>query len=256
MTDTARANELLREIAQACERLLGDELVGVYAHGSLAFGCFSWATGDIDFLIVVQHDLTQEQKEKLIGFLLETEKRAPQKGLEMSVMRLKDCRHFRHPAPYVLHYSASHRAAYEKDLAGYCAKMQGTDADLAAHCTVMRAVGYTVCGPEIVKVFGAVPRQAYVDSLLYDVENAREEIILNPVYVTLSLCRVLAYLQEGKVLSKRDGGAWGFEHLPAAYTKLIAYAMEAYAGDRAFDHSDDQLRDFAAYMLARINDAK
>ncbi|MBQ4553006.1 MAG: DUF4111 domain-containing protein [Clostridia bacterium] len=256
MTDSARAKALLQEIAQACERILSEGFVGVYVHGSLAFGCFSWATGDIDFLIVVQHDLTQQQKERLIAFLLEAEKRAPKKGFEMSVMLLADCLRFRHPSPYVLHYSGAYRAAYEKDLSGCCAKMQGTDADLAAHCTVMRAVGYKVCGKEIADVFGPVPRRAYVDSLLYDVENAREEITDNPVYVTLNLCRVLAYLREGCVISKRDGGAWGLEHVSNAYAAMIQNALDAYAGQRVFDQPLTTARDFAAYMLGLINDAK
>ena len=39
--EQAKAKQLLEEIAGAYASICGDNLVGVYVHGSLAFGCFS-----------------------------------------------------------------------------------------------------------------------------------------------------------------------------------------------------------------------
>lgn len=255
MTDAARAYEVLEEIAAFCRDLFQSDLTGVYAHGSLTFGCFSWATGDIDFLIVVRRKMTQSEKEALIGFLLAAEEKAPEKGLEMSVMLQDDCRHFVHPAPYELHYSKAYRAACMADRTGYCQRMQGKDPDLAAHCTVIKTCGKTVCGQPIDAVFGPVPRKAYVDSIWMDIQAAEAEVQANPVYVTLNLCRVLAYLTEGKVLSKMDGGLWGKAHLPKMYAPLLDAALRAYRAQGTFDHQD-AASGFAAEMLTRINDAK
>ena len=244
------AHALLNRICDEYRAILGRKLTGVYLHGSLAFGCFTWATGDIDFLVVVEEPLAQSEKESLIRVLLDMTHDAPPKGFEMSVVLRKDCAPVVHPVPFELHFSNAHKARAEADLSAYCRDMHGTDPDLAAHFTVVRAVGQTLYGPPVTEIFGEVPRSAYVDSILYDVENAEADIVDNPVYVTLNLCRVLAYLQCGLVLSKAQGGQWGLNHLPAAHHPLLRGALVAYTG--AEFPATSGLTDFAAQMLRRI----
>lgn len=251
MTDRERAFALLQEIAAGCREILQDNLTGIYVHGSLGFGCFTWATGDIDFLIVVQRKMAQREKEKLIRFLLQTEEKAPQKGIEMSVMLAEHCRHFTHPAPYELHYSKAHRAAYERDLQGYCERLQGVDPDLAAHGTVLHAAGVVIYGPPIQDIFGPVAEKDYIDSILCDVENACEDVQENPVYIVLNLCRVLGYLKERKVLSKRAGGEWALQHIAGKYHALLRAALGCYVGENVV--ADFSLaQDFAQHALAEI----
>ena len=52
----------------------------------MAFGCFTWATGDIDFLVAVEAPLTQAEKEALVRVLVDFTPDAPPKGFEMSVV--------------------------------------------------------------------------------------------------------------------------------------------------------------------------
>lgn len=225
-----RARALLQRVCDACRSILAEKLTGVYVHGSIAFGCFTWDTGDIDFLVVAEAPLTRQEKEALIRVLLDLSREAPPKGFEMSVMLRSACAAFQHPAPFELHFSNAHIDRARTDLSGYCRDMHGTDPDLAAHITVLRHGGERLCGPEIQDVFAAVPCVAYADSIIADIAGAVEDIGDNPVYVTLNLCRVLAYLQEGAVLSKRQGGEWGLRHLPAEYHPLLQAALDAYAG--------------------------
>lgn len=44
---------------------LGDNLVGIYLHGSLAMGCFNPDTSDIDLLLVVADKLTRDHMRRL-----------------------------------------------------------------------------------------------------------------------------------------------------------------------------------------------
>ncbi len=245
-----KESELLGRICDAYCRILGEKLVGMYLHGSIAFGCFTWETGDIDFLAVVDAPLTQPEKEALIRTLLDMTPDAPPKGFEMSVALRDACDPFQHPTPFELHFSNSHKARAEVDLSAYCREMHGVDPDLAAHVTVLRSVGRTLQGAPIDAVFGEVPRSAYVDSILADVENAETDIADNPVYVALNLCRVLAYLTDGAVLSKAQGGQWGLAHLPGEYHPLLQSALAAYDG-AAFPEMPG-LADFARDMLRRI----
>ncbi len=252
MTDP-RAAALLDRIVRDTKAILGDGLVGIYLHGSLAFGCFNWASSDIDYLTVVEAEPTPAQKEALIAAILALDADCPPKGIEMSVVLARDCRAFTHPTPYVLHYSNSYRDRYRVDLAATCAAVHGTDPDLAAHFTVTRAVGIPLCGAPIEAVFAPVPRSAYLDSVLADIESAEQDIAANPVYVILNLCRTLAYLQDGRVRSKAQGGEWGIT-ASADDADLIRAALTAYRGGSGFPLTDAaQLSAFARRMLAQIN---
>jgi len=243
--------ELLDIIQSEYCDILADKLVGIYVHGSIAFGCFSWERSDIDFLVIVSAPLTQKEKEALISVLLNFENSAPPKGFEMSVVLESVCNPFVYPTPYELHFSNSYIESYKADLPAQCRSLNGTDKDLAAHITVTRAVGFPLCGKPVNSVFGEVSRENYIDSILYDIESAADEISRDPIYFTLNLCRVLAYLTDGLILSKEQGGKWGAEHLPC-HAALINNARAAYTDGCEFTAAEDKLQEFAEDMLRRI----
>lgn len=247
----ASAWALLKVIAREYHAILGDDLRGVYAHGSMAFDCFRWDKGDIDFLVVVENEPTDEQKQHMLEILLLLDEHAPAKGFEMSVVLAKDCAAPVHPVPFCLHFSNAHKEACREDLPGYIARMKGEDPDMAAHFTVTRAVGRSVWGDPVQEVFGEVPWTAYADSILADVENAAEDILNDPVYVTLNLCRVLAALREQAVLSKEQGGAWALDHLPRDMHAMVHSALEAYRGHKENPSGDAA---WAARMLELIRE--
>ena len=107
-------------------------------------------------------------------------------------------------------------------------------------------------GLPVAEVFGEVPRADYLDSILYDVEGAREEIAENTMYLTLNLARGLAYQAEGLILSKQEGGEWGLNHLPEEYHPLIRAALREYEGGEDGTYDPVFSRRYAEYMLDRI----
>ncbi len=244
-------HKLLSVIKGRYRAILSGKLTGIYVHGSIAFGCFAWHRSDIDFLVVVNEPLTQDEKEALINVLLELDGQTPSKGFEMSVILENVCSPFVYPTPYELHFSNFYIEKYKSDLPGQCRLMHGTDKDLAAHITVTRAAGFPLCGKPIGEVFAPVPRADYIDSLVYDVDNSAEEIASSPVYFTLNLCRVLTYLRNGIVISKEQGGRWGEEYIPQ-YASLIRGALASYMNGNKFVADIDELQDFAVFMLSEI----
>lgn len=243
--------DLLDKIRQEYQRILGSNLTGIYVHGSIAFGCFRWETSDIDFLAVVNEKISQSQKEALIRVLLELDAFAPPKGFEMSVVLRSACMPFQDPTPYELHYSNAYRADYQQELAQTCRRLHGYDPDLAAHMTVVCNAGIVLCGLPVKDVFAPVPPKCYLKSLWYDIENAAQEIVNDPVYYVLNLCRVLAFAEEGLVLSKHQGGKWGMKHFPQE-SGLIAWALEVYGGQSAGAMQAKELVCFAEKALCRI----
>lgn len=241
-------NVILQKCRRLFERVLGGNLVGIYVHGSIAFGCFTWEKSDIDFIAVTRAPMTYGEKLSVMKGLLEINEEAPDKGIEMSVMQLKDTQEFRHPAHFDLHYSNGHRERCQQDLEEYCRNMNGDDPDLAAHCTVINHVGQVLCGLPVDMVFGPVAKKDYLDSIRSDVENAVEDVKENPVYIILNLCRVMAYIREEQVLSKKQGGEWGIRNLPAEYRMLIAEALMCYQSNNAMQADAGQCEAFCRYM--------
>ncbi len=244
-------NNLLKIITDKLVNILGDRLVGVYLHGSAAFGCFNPDKSDIDFIVVTDTEPDFEQKRKIISFFLEIDSITPAKGLEMSVVLKEHCQNFVYPTPYCLHFSNYHKEKYIQDMDGHIQKLQGTDKDLAAHFTVINAVGIALYGEDVSSVFSAVPMEYYKDSIINDISDATEEIEQNPVYFILNLCRVYAYLKDNKILSKEQGGLWGVENLPT-YRPVIEMAVKSYRGAYNFDFDSGQLFEFAEFMTNKI----
>ncbi|MGT2950131.1 nucleotidyltransferase domain-containing protein [Streptococcus cuniculi] len=224
----SRIIQVLNRIKHEWVAQIGSNLVGIYVHGSLAYGCFSWEQSDIDVLMVVKESLQQAEKEKLICSILEIERLAPQKGIEMSVVCKKDLKPPCFPMPYQLHYSMQHRKAAGENISLYCANMQGEDMDLTAHIMVICQKGIVLYGEAIPKVFQEPTRKDYLGSVWYDIEDSLTMVIQDPVSTILNLCRTLAYVKEEMILSKKEGGEWGQEHLSQRYYQMLESVLSAY----------------------------
>ena len=160
-----------------------------------------------------------------MDLILRLSESAPSKGLEMSVVLEAECRHVRHPVPFLLHYSKMHRERYREKPEKYLAEMNGVDPDLAAYFEVVRRTGTVLCGAPVDRIFGEVPYEAFFDSIR---RNAAEGG--GDASGILNLCRYAAFAGEGRVLSKRDGGFWGLKHLPERWRGLIRCALDLESG--------------------------
>lgn len=232
--------------------ILGERLTGIYLHGSAVMGCFNSQKSDIDLLIVTKGGLAAEIKRQYMDMAVRMNEQAPAKGIEFSVIREDVCSPFVYPTPFELHFSITHLPWYRSDPAGYVAKMNGTDRDLAAHVTILCHRGRTLWGREIKEVFSQVRREDYWDSIVRDIENAVEDIAEMPMYIILNLCRVLAYKREGLILSKREGGEWGLANLPSRYADLLHTALAEYRTGDAAGWERIPTGEYARYMLAQI----
>ena len=247
-----QAEALAGRFVKRSAEILQENLAGIYLHGSAAMGCFQPKKSDLDFLVVVNGPMTEETRRAYMDMVICLDRMGPAKGIEMSVVARDVCDPFVYPTPFLLHYSRMHTEWYRRDPVDYVRKMNGTDADLAAHFTVIRSRGRCLYGLPVQKVFGEVPEQNYLDSIRKDVEGAEEEIADNPLYLILNLARVLAYVREKKVLSKQEGGAWGLENLPEEYHPLIRSALREYEDGAAEAYDPESARAYAAYMLRQI----
>lgn len=252
--------ELLAAFVEQSCHILGDNLTGIYLHGSAVMGCFNPAESDIDLILVVKDEVPDTTKRQFMDMVVELNSRAPKKGLELSIVKEEVCKPFVYPTPFELHFSVAHLNWYRANPEDYVAKMKGTDKDLAAHFTIIYHRGKVLYGKAIREVFAEVNRDAYMDSIWCDIEGAVEDVLDNPMYIILNLCRVLGYKEEGLILSKKEGGEWMLRQLTEKdhgtltgdFSGLIATALKEYAAGEKMELQEDLGRRFAQYMLERI----
>ena len=249
--------DFLEQFVTGSRDVLGHNLTGIYMHGSAVMGCFQPGKSDIDLLLVVKEDISDKAKRQFMDMVVELNKQAPAKGLELSIVKEHVCKPFVYPTPFELHFSMAHLVWYQSNPQDYIEKMKGTDKDLAAHFTITYHRGQVLYGEEISEVFAPVPKEDYLDSIWYDIENAAEEISENPMYLTLNLCRVLAYVKEGLITSKQEGGEWGLKYTNRPeFQVLITAALQEYQSNVPMVFEAAVAKEFAEYMLGEIKEMK
>ena len=228
--------------------ILGEHLVGIYLHGSLAMGCFNPEFSDVDLLVVLKRPMLPETKRLLAGLLL-TLSEDP-RPLEVSFLLQEELRHWCHPLPYDFHYSESWRERYEANLTRleweYWGNTEHTDPDLAAHITILQERGIVLYGPCVRETFPLIPPGDYAAAILYDYAAALEGLTQAPVYGVLNMLRVYWYLLEGAISSKAEAGQWGVETLQDPEVRsVVAQALGQYLGAEATPFDPEALERFA-----------
>jgi predicted nucleotidyltransferase len=233
------------------QRLLGQNLLGIYLHGSLALGGFQPSRSDIDVIVVTAQRIDLETKRRSIELLLRIS-RMPC-PLDIRFLVGQDLFPFQYPLLCDLHYSETRRESYQQELRTdtwkYWNDSAQGDPDLAVHLTVLHQYGICLYGKPIAEALPPVPEQDFRDAIIKDVQLAQVEPLYDPISFILNACRACAYLHDGAILSKDAGGVWGLAHLPEQYHPLIQQVLALYQGERlgrpvghaAWD-------DFAAYM--------
>ncbi|MGC4943970.1 aminoglycoside adenylyltransferase domain-containing protein [Kribbella sp. DT2] len=215
----------LRRYVEEALAATGLETTGVYVHGSLAMGCFYRAKSDVDLLVVVPATLTTAEREYAARQLAERSKTRPMLGdLELSVLTERQAA--AGTREYEVHYSAYWS---ENILAGQYAG-PGTDADLAAHVSVVRRRGVVVSGQPAAEVFAEVPYAEYLEAIETDLEDV--DLVADPYYGVLNACRVLMVRESPQVVSKEEGGEWGIRSLPEEHRPVIEQALRCYRSAR------------------------
>ncbi len=254
--------DFLNDFTQFFRDAFAANLVGVYLHGSLAMGSFNPISSDVDLLVVVRDRLSRAEKNAVGQRLLALAEQAPPHGLEMSIVTRASLTDFQYPTPYELHFSKGNQAAFAEGTVEFADDL--TDPDLAAHFVITQARGLCLYGEPIETLFPDVPAACYLDSLAQDAEWSCQNILRSadsgtcavPVYAVLNFCRVLAFIDQGLITSKREGGQWALHALPSDYQPLIREALREYAISGTARPVDCQrLKAFAAYANALIQQA-
>lgn len=248
----------ISRVAGVWSARLGDFLIGVYLHGSIALGRFAEENSDIDILIVSGRRIKREERLAIAREMMEID--GQPSPLEMSAIFCGDLMPWKYPTPCQFHYSDFWTERYRMMLSGELKESpiideDFEDPDIACHVRLTLQCGICIYGKTIKDVFPTVPEQDFWQSISGGVDEY-DFHAYEPRYYTsniLTLGRILSYKKEQRILSKYDGGVWTLNHVPERFRYIIEDALKVwYAGAPGLAYQPEDIRDLRQFLLDEI----
>lgn len=246
-----------RRVVMLVRDVLPDAVVGVYLHGSAAFGGLH-PTSDIDLLVVARRPTTPAERRALIERLLPISGRGDPTGrsrsIELTIVVQDDVRPWHYPPRLDFQYGDWWRAEFER---GIDAPWASPNPDLALQLEMALQADHPLFGPPPAEVLDPIPpadvRRAMLDSipaLLSDLDGDERNVVLTFV-------RIWTTLPTGIIRSKDAAADWAMSLLPAEHRPVLAHARAIYLGAAPETWGDllPQVRPFVDHVIGEIERA-
>lgn len=241
-----------RRLVSLVHRVLHDNPLGVYLHGSAVLGGLR-PHSDVDVLVVVRRSLSEDERRELLGELLEVSGNGA-RPVELIVVVRDDVRPWRYPPTCDFLYGEWLRAEYESGVVPGREVMP----DLAPLLMMVLRGDAPLDGPPPADLLDPVPPSDLARAIVAGVPRLMEEVETDTRNVLLTLARVWTTLATGAIRSKDEAAAWAVERLPAAYRPVLERARAVYLGEReeGWDDLRSSVRPCAEHLVAVIGDAQ
>jgi predicted nucleotidyltransferase len=227
--------QLLQRLAQRLPQQLPDTLIGLYLHGSLVTGDFNPGRSDIDLLVVLSSDLSDQDLQPLEAFHSQLDEDEPVwcGRIEVNYISLAGLQSFRTQPRLMARISPGEplhlvRATRHYLLQWYMAWYSGI----------------ALFGPPPQDIMPSMDRAEFVEVVREHARNWKGWIAeMNPdhagshVYGVLTLCRALYSATTGEQVSKKQAAVWAATRLPE-WTSLIEWAVTWWYGSAALPSPD------------------
>jgi hypothetical protein len=237
---------IMKELLADIQAVLGLHLIGLYLHGSLAYGGFNPQTSDIDFLVVTDGSLPTGT----FSALKEMHARLFASGIAWS-QKLEGAYI---PAEGLRRHDPAYPPIPWLGTDGHFA-LERLGSDWILQRWILREKGIVVTGPPVRDMIDPVSpgdlREAVRDSL----QEWWSPPFPSPqrfrsgeyqAYAVLTMCRSLYVLEHGRVASKPEAARWAMETLGEPWQALIAAAAAWRPGVEFNRHAETiQLIQFA-----------
>jgi hypothetical protein len=260
-TPYPEVNKVLNQLLPRVQSVLGDQFIGMYLYGSLAYGGFD-RDSDVDFVVIT----AEEIPDRLFSALDELHISIARLDswcatqLEGSYLPLHALRQFDPVRALHLHIDRGrderlHRMLIEDPLLSRA---------WWGGWVLMRAVlwedAVTLAGPDIITLIEPVTPGELEEANLATLEGWVKPILQDLAilknsgyqsYFVLTLCRILYTLKYGKIVSKQVAASWAQTTLGEPWRTLIdrAWLGRQYPGEEASPENIQGTLDFARYTL-------
>lgn len=243
-------NQTLGLLLHSIREILGDDLVGLYLHGSLAGGDFTPGRSDIDFVAVTRHRLDKDIIIRLAEMHAALAPCMEWKGeIEGSYVPVQSIHHW---DPDDCQFPALRSdGSFAVD---------GHGPDWIIQCHSLREKGIPLVGPDIKELIEPISadelRRASSATLLewwapvLGADRSRLDTAHYRSYAVLTMCRGLFTLANGRVGSKTEAARWSQAGPAASWSGMIERAL-AWRHGMEMDPTDDVL-DLVRFTLQSL----
>ena len=218
----------LKELVRRLQVVAGDELVGVYAGGSYAFGAYEPERSDLDLAGIVASPATQTLKESIIAALGHESLPCPARGLEFVLYRLATVREPSIEAAFELNLNTGARMEFRAEFEPGPKETHWFPIDRS----ILAQHGIVLFGPHSEDVFARFPRAQLLPVVLEAVRWHSNGLARGDDAV-LNACRAWRYAVEEVWSPKPAAGAWALAQPDPP--KLVAAALKARSGSGRLD---------------------
>jgi len=247
LTPYPEVNAVLDVLSAHVQVILGNQFVGMYLHGSLAYGDFNPETSDIDFLVVTESSL----QDKTFSVLKDMHNRLFLSGLSCSqklegpylpkeVLRRHDPGHA--PIPWL-------------GVDGHFA-LERLGSDWVIQRWILREKGLVISGLPLPGLIDPVSEADLRQAVLGSLREWWSPPFPSPerfqrgeyqAYAIQTMCRSLYVLEHGRIASKPKAACWAMEKLGEPWPDLISAAV-AWRPGMVFDKLEETL-EFIRFAL-------
>jgi streptomycin 3"-adenylyltransferase len=219
----------LDAVVRVVLEVLGEQLVGIYLHGSTARDGMR-PHSDLDVLVVSAARLSEAQRADLVRGLLAISGRwgdAETRPIELTVVAQPEVRPWRYAPRMELQYGEWLRAAFQR---GEIPPAEANP-DLAPLLTMARQANRPVFGPPATVVLDEVPAADLRRAIVGEIPGMLMDFPNDTTNYLLTLARVWVTIATGEIVGKDEGAAWTLERLPVELRAPLARALAAYEGE-------------------------
>ena len=218
-------NVLLDGFSMEVQAILGTRLVGIYLHGSLAYGDFNPQTSDIDFLVVTDRPLPEETFFALMGMhaALFASGMAWSQKLEGAYIPKNDLRR----------HDPAHAPVPWLGVDGHFA-LETLGSDWTLQRWILREKGIVLSGPPLAGLIDPISPQDLRQAVRENLQEWWSPPFPAPqrflgseyqAYAILTMCRSLYILEQGRMASKPEAARWAMRTLGESWCALISWAV-------------------------------
>jgi len=239
------ALDFAKTVAFSCSSALGDTLVGVILHGSLATAGYLNGKSDIDLLAIVEGPLSDFQIKAMIKAARTLRARAP---APVDLRVLKRCvAQSPTKAPFMEAYLRI-RPGHRKVVV----ESRRLEPDLTIELSVCRAHGLSLFGLGPLETIVEIPRPLVLevqDDLLAHWQAVGDDPRSAELTV-LTACRIWLFSEEGRYTSKTDAAEWVLTQRPGL--EVVRDALRHRSIDARTSIDGGQVQQLLALVRARL----
>jgi Aminoglycoside adenylyltransferase, C-terminal domain len=245
----------LEELVAVLSEILTENLIGIYATGSIALNGFVEGRSDIDVVTVTTEDLSTDLKLDVTNRVRHPRFPCPAAGLELVVY------------PRAVTEQPSVEAGFVLEV--------NTGIDLAPLCNVepagrpgfwyvidraiTRQSGIALFGPPPADLFAEFPAatlvQMVIDSLRYVLTREDADLVDNAV---LNACRAIHFAASGSWVSKPCAARWAIDEHRLSDEEAVRFALGSHSRERRASKalSKDRIDRLLAEAIAILIDSR